>query len=596
MKPRNPSHLLAAGALALVFSASDSHAQTDRIWTPGDQGDFSDSANYDNGAPVAGDSVFSDGSGSIIEFGADDSISLNVLRLNGNSGATVFNHDGGTLTVNTLTFGGAGGSRNPTYNLSAGTLNTQTAFTWGSGSNARFNMTGGTVNHAPGNFFSLGTAGGANGAIVMSGGTFNANAVTNFRLGGSNGGTGGLDLSGDAVFSATASGTTYLGNNGGSGYITMSGNSQLDLDAMAVSIGQFGNGTGTLTMADDATLTAGRIVIGGDNNSSAITGVIHLDGGTIATAAIQRGSSSVAPSATQNVLHGNGGTIRVTADARNADFFGRNDGSAGGLYVNLEAGGLNFDTNGNATTIADDVTVAGTGGLTKQGAGTLTLNATTTYAGLTRIEGGTLALGGDGSVTDSSGIDIATGAALDVSGLNAATFTVGSGQTLSGSGAIVATGKTVQIDGALNIGASPGLMTVTGSVNLAGTTFMEIDGPGAAGVGYDSLSVSETLSYGGDLSVLFGAALTSGTFNLFEADTLADSSNFTTVSVNGYGDDPIDLSRTDRLWTGGDGNGITFSFDEASGVFTVVPEPSQAVLAALGALALGIRRSRAVRA
>jgi len=61
--------------------------------------------------------------------------------------------------------------------------------------------------------------------------------------------------------------------------------------------------------------------------------------------------------------------------------------------VTLNAGGGTVDTNGNDATLAG--TIDGLGGLTKTGAGTLSLFGNNTYAGGTILQQGTLLLGND---------------------------------------------------------------------------------------------------------------------------------------------------------------------------------------------------------
>jgi fibronectin-binding autotransporter adhesin len=417
--------LLAIAVFGLAIM--DIQAAT-QVWTAGGTGDFNDSTKYNAGAgpaPSAGDDVTSDGTGSVITFDLGDTITLNSLQLNVTTGATVFNQTGGDLTLGTLTMGGAGGTRNPTYNFSGGTLNVNTAFTWGSGTNVNFIQSGGTVNTAATVGSSIGTAAGAVGTITISAGIFNHNNPTaQFRLGHASGGqghivmTGGtfnaatpqmrigasgngsMTLSGSAIFNLATPGTTYLGNNGANGDLTMSGSSQFNASGHVISVGQFGSGTGTLTMSGSSTLSAARLVLGGDNANSPNNGIINLNGGTITTGTIRRGASDLVSSATSLVLRGNGGTIRAVSHTGNPDFLQ-------GVFVDLQAGGLTLNSNGVDITVTNSM--SGVGGLTKTGAGTLTLSGVSTYTGVTGIQAGTVRLGVSDAINVASNVVLSGG-------------------------------------------------------------------------------------------------------------------------------------------------------------------------------------------
>ena len=443
---------LAAVAMGQVHAASNS-------WIAGVTGDYSVAANWTGGIDVpnsAADTATSDGTGSVINYLSTDNYTLTALNLNLASGATVFNQEGGSLTLNSLGFGGAGGSRNPTYNLNGGTFTTA-LFPWGNGNNARFNVNGGTATHN-GSGLAVGVAGGANGAItvasgafshtgtgqlvlgsastavggiLMTGGTFDTSSPQ-FRIGSQNGGTGNITLSGASVFNGTGTGTIYLGNNGGSGNLTLSDTAAFNAANLVLSVGQFGNtagNKGTLTISGSSTLSATRIVLGGDNAASAMTGIVNLDGGTISTGSIRLGSSNVAPSLTANVIHANGGTVKAVTHANNNGFFN-------GAFVDLMAGGLKFDTNDNFVTISN--IMSGTGGLEKLGGGSLTLSGLSTYSGNTTVTAGelvlaaaflhdssTLTVDGDATVNLSHGIEDIVGS-LVVDGVTYTSGTIGS--------------------------------------------------------------------------------------------------------------------------------------------------------------------------
>jgi autotransporter-associated beta strand protein len=420
-------------ATTLVLAGGSAFAVSNS-WIAGNTGNYSDPANWTGGLNVpngVADTASSDGTGAVINF--NDTITLNALNLNATSGATTFNQTGGALTLNSLGFGGAGGSRNPTFNLSGGTLSTA-AFPWSNGNNARFNVTGGAATYS-GGAITIGVANGANGAItvssgsfshtgtsqvqlgttsngtggiLMTGGTFSTNSPQ-FRIGSQTGGTGNITLSGAAILNANGTGTAniYLGNNGGSGNLTLSDTAQFNAATYSLSVGQFGNtanNKGTLTISGTASLKTDRIILGGENAGSTIIGIVNLNGGTVATGSIRLGSSSVAASATANVIHANGGTVKAVAHANNGNFFQ-------GAFVDLQSGGLKFDTDGGSATITN--AMSGTGSVEKLGEGALALTTSSTYTGNTTVTAGTLILN-TAFLNDDSMLTIGANGVLDL--------------------------------------------------------------------------------------------------------------------------------------------------------------------------------------
>jgi outer membrane autotransporter protein len=105
----------------------------------------------------------------------------------------------------------------------------------------------------------------------------------------------------------------------------------------------------------------------------------------------------------------------------------------------LGAGGATFDTNGNTVTLAS--ALAGIGGVTKLGAGTLVLSGIDTYRGPTTVAAGTLTV--NGSIANSA-------------------VTVNAGAMLSGAGTVG--GLTINSGATFAPGNSPGTMTVAGNL------------------------------------------------------------------------------------------------------------------------------------
>ena len=127
---------------------------------------------------------------------------------------------------------------------------------------------------------------------------------------------------------------------------------------------------------------------------------------------------------------------------------------AGAGLVNLGAGTL--ATGGNGQTTVFSGTVAGQGGLMKQGAGTFTFSGLGGFTGPTTVAGGTLDLASSGGLSGS--LVVQSGAALRYAGA------IGGALVSSGNVTIPASGTRVTLGGALSLLADGTLsVPVTGS-------------------------------------------------------------------------------------------------------------------------------------
>jgi autotransporter-associated beta strand protein len=349
---------------------------------------------------------------------------------------------------------------------------------------------------------------------------------------------------------------------------------------------RIGNGTTTGSYSGDATVASGASFafarIDAYTHSGAISGAgalsktgagdVTLTGnnsysGTTAlfTAALVADHANAL--GTGNITFSNAGdntgTIRYTANSSATDWATR--------IVN-STGTIRLDTNGNAVNLAGAINSSNTNGLTKSGAGTLTLGGANTYGGSTTVSAGTLAV--NGSV--------------------AGAMSVASGATLQGNGTI--SGNTT-VSGNLKPGNSPGLLTFANSLTLdsSAVTTMEITGAnssGTRGTTYDAVNVTNALNYGGTLALNFDTLFTQTgnyTFNLF--DFGSTNGSFESVSLAGVYSGSF--TNTSGIWglTQGDNN---WSFNQGDGVlsFTVVPEPNVAMVAGSLALMALLRRRR----
>ena len=261
----------------------------------------------------------------------------------GNAGNQVFNMSGGTFSAGDLAVGWKRDA-----NLSTAVMN----------------LTGGTFDARGAAFVGLE---GATGTINISGGTFNSagNTWGSFRIADFGTGTGTMNLSGSGVVNASK--YTAVGGNG-NGTLNISGGTWNQNDGGIV-VGDFADNS--WTGRGDVNQSGGRV------NTDYIymqQGAYNLIGGVLAANAVQDIS---APGT--GVFHFNGGTLLAKTD--NSDF----------VQVDtavIQAGGAKIDTQTHNVTIAK--ILSGTGGLTKQGAGILTLSAPNTYSGSTTVQEGTL--------------------------------------------------------------------------------------------------------------------------------------------------------------------------------------------------------------
>jgi autotransporter-associated beta strand protein len=314
-----------------------------------------------------------------------------------------------------------------------------------------------------------------------------------------------------------------------------------------------GNGTWNLSGTGEANLR--DVIIG---NGGASTGLINLDGGTMTATRFSSTSTGI------RTFNFNGGTLK--AGASEAAFM------QGLSTANVKSGGARIDTNGFNIGIGQAlVDGGGGGGLTKNGAGILTLGGVNTYTGATDINTGTLALGAAGSIANSVTINIDAGATLDVSSVSA--WSLATSQALTGNGTVNGS-ATIASGATLSPGNSVGELTFNNDLTLLGTTEMEVqDGTN------DMITVLGALTYGGvlDLSNIGGPLTGFGwaptTIDLFDFNS--QSGTFTAINLPTLG--------AGFSWT---------TFDYGTGSIAIVPEPSSFIIGGLGVLGLLVRRRR----
>lgn len=190
------------------------------------------------------------------------------------------------------------------------------------------------------------------------------------------------------------------------------------------------------------------------------------------------------------------------------------------LTTELAPGAIIVTSAGNDYTFRGPGSLTGGGGLIKEGTLSLVLDTPITFTGSTLINAGTLRLGSNSSLSNSSSIMVASNALLDASALNGG-LVVGTNKTLGGYGAIMGP-VTVSAGAFLTPGPSPGTLTFRDSLTLQGTATLQIQKHGGV-VSGNRVAVNKLMAFGGasGLTVVYaGDPLVGGeVFHLFDASS-----------------------------------------------------------------------------
>ncbi|MCP4565836.1 MAG: autotransporter domain-containing protein [Bosea sp.] len=471
-------------------------------------------------------------------------------------------HASGSTGTVTVTGAGSTWTNNGTLNVGYGGTGTLTI------------ADGGVVTSAGagGPAGSIGVTAGSTGTVTVTGAGstwLNNGMLGDGELYVGKAGTGTLIVE-DGGWVKSTSG--YLGfASGGSGTVTVTGTGSRWTVVGLLDVGR--DGTGTLTIANGGAIESGGTEIGrygAGTGSVTVTGA----GSALYTRGITIGGTSGAGTLTIEkegyvqgtgvVFYGSGGTLNLLGDATNgrgvleANYVWANYGTVnldGGILrarmnsswffdsvgvQTIGANGAFFDSNGYEIVVS--ASFDGTGGLTKLGAGTLTLTGTSSYTGGTSILGGTLSISSDANLGDASGGLTFDGGSLQVTGSFASSraVTLGSagggidvvsGQSFSHSGTISGTGGLTK--------SGDGKLTLTGTSTYSGATTV------SAGTLY--INGSGAMSAASDYTVAGGALL-------HVNDAL---STVTAGSI--AGDGQIRIDRNSTLETGATNASTTFS-------------------------------------
>jgi fibronectin-binding autotransporter adhesin len=304
---------------------------------------------------------------------------------------------------------------------------------------------------------------------------------------------------------------------------------------------------------------SGTLALSGSNG---FTGTTQLAAGVLAlgNANALAGSGSVAF---------NGGSVRYVSGGAGADISGKIRGSNAAILI---------DTNGENVTFASAINNTNTAGLTKSGAGTLTLSGSNAYGGNTTVNAGTLAFTTEAALASLSGTIALNGATLAATGAGgnrvipaAISLGAGGGALANPSAALWFVSGQVAGAGPLTIASgSSAIVFTSGNTNSGGVTLaagsqtvVGVDSVGPAGAPTSGAFGTGTLLLaGGGLRATTSAVRTVGNAVSVTADTTFFSAGTNTdKSLTFTG--PTTLSGGNRTFTvdttGTDSPAVIFS-------------------------------------
>jgi autotransporter-associated beta strand protein len=369
-----------------------------------------------------------------------------------------------------------------------------------------------------------GIAGGTGGSLVISApGLGQDLSGVNTYTGSTTITAGGLlTLTGNGSI-ASSSGLTLAGVGAQFDISAANGNVTIkDLSGVAGSSIQLGSNFLTVGTANSTTF-AGVL----DDSSNPGGGLIKQGTGTLTLTASNTfsGGTTVNAGLINFNSAGNFGTGTITLNGGGLQWASGTTTDISSRLAPLGAGGGIFDTNGNNVTLGS--AISGTGGLTKQGLGTLTLTANNLYSGGTTVTGGLINFSsasnfGSGLITlNGGGLQWASGSTADISsklaplGASGGTFDTNGNNITFASGLTGTGGLTKQGAGLLNL---TGTNTYTGPTSVTAGT-LSVNGSVTSNV-----SVGSAGTLGGN-GTIFG--------NVTNAGMIAPGNSIGTLNING---------------------------------------------------------------
>ncbi|HMP76149.1 MAG TPA: autotransporter-associated beta strand repeat-containing protein [Kiritimatiellia bacterium] len=444
-------------------------------------------------------------------------VASGTLTLGGNntfSGGVTHNGSGGRINIGHANALGSGaytinGASTEFDNSSGGSLSINNAFT----------LSNGSPTFIGSNPLAIG------GAVTLSGAnrtvTVNASTLTL---------SGNISESGSRLLTKAGSGTlTLSGNNAHSGGTTISGGTLNIGHANALGTGLFTTGGNTFDNSSGGSLTVANAVNFSGNPTFTGTQPLSITGTGLLSSAATRTITVTAStltlagsigedSAGRNLTKAGAGTLVLSG----ANVYGGvSTVSAGTLQIGAgsTSGSVAGNIANNSALIfnrSDDFSyagiISGSGTLTKQGAGVLTLSGVNTFSGAATISAGTLRMGDAAALGTTAGnTTVSDGTVLDLNGQTVgAEPVVLNGHGISGAGALISGSGAASLSGAI-------------SLNTA-----------SAVGGANQVTLSGVISGGQLTKVGAGTTILSGN-NTFTGDSIVSNGVLRITHANGLG-------------------------------------------------------------
>jgi T5SS/PEP-CTERM-associated repeat protein len=321
----------------------------------------------------------------------------------------------------------------------------------------------------------------------------------------------------------------FVGYAGGKGTLIVENGGKASTPG-PVAIGFSAPSTGDVTVSGtNALLDCDSLYVGGSSNAAGGTGVLNvINGGTLNAT-----NSLVIWDTANTKVNLTGGTINAAA----LNFHGNPsllNWTTGKLHIKKN---VTFDPNaadtstsaafGSARQLDANQTLQITGNETLGGGGQFTLTVNT---------GGKNIVSGNLAVATKGTLDLAAGGTVAVGNVGAivpaaGSVLIGTGGIVSGTGTIK--GAVVNNSGAVQPGASAGLLHITGPYTQAAGGALQIEiGGTTRGTQYDALLADGQASLGGTLQVSLINSFTPALNNSFDIlDALSITGPFATISV-----------------------------------------------------------------